>query len=220
MLQRDSDGGRKPSGLDQLLRRDQRSPSEDNHGGGGFCSSTVPALGEHLEEKQRFGFQFEKETGARRERRLLLQWRERGLWERHSAKVLLGSVTSPQLSDCFWGRNRQALAFREALVTYISSLNSRGHKRVAKEAGMCSQTPPELYHITRRPLEAAMAVAGGQGVSVCHFSDFLAGKPTSFHLGKTGPGKLRHFSQEFEPKGELGNVAFYFFFFPVLQICG
>lgn len=48
---------------------------------------------------------------------------ERGLWERHNAKVLLGSVTSSQLSDCFWGRNRQALAFREALVTCISSLN-------------------------------------------------------------------------------------------------
>lgn len=85
---------------------------------------------------------------------------------------------------------------------------------------MCSQTPPELYHITRRPLETAMAVAGGRGVSVCHFSDFLAGKPTSFHLGKTGPGEVRHFSQEFEPKGELGKVAFYFFFFPVLRICG
>ena len=124
--------------LDQLLRRDKHSPSEDSRGGGGSCSSTVPALDEHLEEKQRVDFQFEKEKGARGERQLLLQQRERRLWERHSAKVLLGSVTSPQLSDCFWGRNRQALAFWKALVTYISSLSSRGHERVSKEARTCS----------------------------------------------------------------------------------
>lgn len=145
----------------------------------------------------------------RRERRLLLQWRERGFWERHSANVLLGSVTSPQLSDCFWGRNRQALAFREALVTYISGLNSRGRERVAKESRTRSQTPLGLYHTTRCPLEAARGVDGGRGVCRHCFAGFLAGKPTSFCLGKTGPCELRqpNFSQELEPKGELAKVA-------------
>lgn len=121
--------------------------------------------------------------------------------------MLLGSVTSPQLSDCFWGRNRQVLAFREALVTYISGLNSRGRERVAKEARTPSQTPLGLYHTTQRPLETAMAVAAGWGVCRLHFDGFLPGKPPSFHLGKTGPGEIRqpNFSQEFELKGELGK---------------
>lgn len=71
-----------------------------------------------------------------------------GLCERHGAKVLLGSVTSPPPSACFWGKNRQALASREALVTCISNFNSRGHERVAKEARTCSETSLEMYHTT------------------------------------------------------------------------
>lgn len=116
----------------------------------------------------------------RRERLILLQRKKQRLWERHSAKVLLGSVSSLQLSDCFGGRNRQALAFREALVTYIPSFNSRGHERVAKEARAYSQTPLEPHHATKCPLETEVAVAGALCVLLYSFA---GGQAYTFLLG-------------------------------------
>lgn len=140
MLQRASDGGRKPSGLDQLLQRDQRSPSEDNHGGGGFCSSTVPALDEHLEEKQRLGFQFEKEKGARRERLLLLHGGSEGFGRGTVPRYSWGVLPHPSYLTAFGAGTDRLWLLGKLLLPTSPVLTQGAIKGLPKRPG-CVHRP-------------------------------------------------------------------------------